>query len=76
MSVTVDLQDMSKMVLRINGPPELPEGYKLSMHISKTASESVRVFRPRTSKGGEPEKWSELKRTQKTTKLNQWNCPE
>ncbi|KAI7807654.1 protein-arginine deiminase type-2 isoform X1 [Triplophysa rosa] len=52
-----DLQDMSKMVLRINGPPELPEGYKLSMHISKTGSESVRVFRPRTNKGGRPEKW-------------------
>ncbi|KAI2663825.1 Protein-arginine deiminase type-2 [Labeo rohita] len=43
-----DLQDMSKMILRTNGPAELPEGYKLTMHISQTASENVRVFRPRT----------------------------
>uniref|UniRef100_A0A8C1DWS2 protein-arginine deiminase n=1 Tax=Cyprinus carpio carpio TaxID=630221 RepID=A0A8C1DWS2_CYPCA len=44
-----DLQDMSKMILRTNGPAELPEGYKLTMHISQTTSENVRVFRPRTS---------------------------
>ncbi|XP_043097375.1 protein-arginine deiminase type-2 isoform X2 [Puntigrus tetrazona] len=44
-----DLQDMSKMILRTNGPAELPEGYKLTMHISKTTSGSVRVFRPRTN---------------------------
>uniref|UniRef100_A0A8C1DW82 Peptidyl arginine deiminase, type II n=1 Tax=Cyprinus carpio carpio TaxID=630221 RepID=A0A8C1DW82_CYPCA len=41
-----DLQDMSKMILRTNGPAELPEGYKLTMHISQTTSENVRVFRP------------------------------
>ncbi|XP_051986051.1 protein-arginine deiminase type-2 isoform X2 [Xyrauchen texanus] len=44
-----DLKDMSKMILRINGPSDLPQGYKLSMHITQTASESVRVFRPRTT---------------------------
>ncbi|XP_016110830.1 protein-arginine deiminase type-2-like [Sinocyclocheilus grahami] len=44
-----DLQDMSKMILRTNGPAELPEGYKLTMHISQTTSESVRVFRPQTN---------------------------
>ncbi|XP_016395881.1 protein-arginine deiminase type-2-like [Sinocyclocheilus rhinocerous] len=44
-----DLQDMSKMILRTNGPAELPEGYKLTMHISQTTSENVRVFRPRTN---------------------------
>ncbi|XP_051567505.1 protein-arginine deiminase type-2-like isoform X2 [Myxocyprinus asiaticus] len=44
-----DLKDMSTMVLRINGPPDLPQGYKLSMHITQTDSESVRVFRPRKS---------------------------
>ncbi|XP_077054084.1 protein-arginine deiminase type-2 isoform X1 [Siphateles boraxobius] len=44
-----DVQDMSKMILRTNGPSQLPEGYKLSMYISQTASENVRIFRPRTS---------------------------
>ncbi|XP_042614774.1 protein-arginine deiminase type-2-like [Cyprinus carpio] len=44
-----DLQDMSKMILHTNGPAELPEGYKLTMHISQTTSENVRVFRPRTN---------------------------
>ncbi|XP_067316408.1 protein-arginine deiminase type-2 isoform X2 [Pseudorasbora parva] len=44
-----DLKDMSKMILRTNGPSQLPEGYKLSMYISQTTSESVRVFRPRTN---------------------------
>ncbi len=44
-----DLQDMSKMILRTNGPAELPEGYKLTMHISQTTSGNVRVFRPRTN---------------------------
>lgn len=52
-----DLHDMSKMILRINGPSELPEGYKLSMHISKPASESIRVFRPRVNKGGQADQW-------------------
>uniref|UniRef100_A0A9J8DKI7 protein-arginine deiminase n=1 Tax=Cyprinus carpio carpio TaxID=630221 RepID=A0A9J8DKI7_CYPCA len=45
----IHLQDMSKMILRTNGPAELPEGYKLTMHISQTTSENVRVFRPRTN---------------------------
>uniref|UniRef100_A0A673MBW8 protein-arginine deiminase n=1 Tax=Sinocyclocheilus rhinocerous TaxID=307959 RepID=A0A673MBW8_9TELE len=36
-----DLQDMSKMILRTNGPAELPEGYKLTMHISQTTSENL-----------------------------------
>lgn len=71
--VTVDLQDMSKMMLRINGPPKLPEGYKLSMHISKTGSESVRVFRPQTNQEGQTKRWSELihKNPQENV-FNQW----
>ncbi|XP_076870347.1 protein-arginine deiminase type-2-like isoform X2 [Brachyhypopomus gauderio] len=40
-----DLKDMSKMILRTRGPAALPEGYKLSLHISKSHAESVRVFR-------------------------------
>ncbi|KAK9528590.1 hypothetical protein VZT92_012743 [Zoarces viviparus] len=40
-----DLKDMSVMVLRTRGPAELPEGYKLTMHISQGDAESVRVFR-------------------------------
>uniref|UniRef100_A0A8B9HGN8 Peptidyl arginine deiminase, type II n=1 Tax=Astyanax mexicanus TaxID=7994 RepID=A0A8B9HGN8_ASTMX len=40
-----DLKDMSKMILRTKGPAQLPEGYKLSMHITQTDAESVRVFR-------------------------------
>ncbi|XP_023181200.1 protein-arginine deiminase type-2 isoform X2 [Xiphophorus maculatus] len=40
-----DLKDMSLMVLRTRGPAELPEGYKLAMHISQGDAESVRVFR-------------------------------
>ncbi|KAK2889509.1 hypothetical protein Q8A67_014884 [Cirrhinus molitorella] len=44
-----DLKDMSKMILRTNGPAELPDGYKLTMHISQTTSENMRVFRPRTN---------------------------
>uniref|UniRef100_A0A3P9PD56 Peptidyl arginine deiminase, type II n=1 Tax=Poecilia reticulata TaxID=8081 RepID=A0A3P9PD56_POERE len=40
-----DLKDMSLMVLRTRGPAELPEGYKLTMHISQGDAESVRVFR-------------------------------
>ncbi|KAL7407817.1 hypothetical protein ABVT39_014048 [Epinephelus coioides] len=40
-----DLKDMSLMVLRTRGPPKLPEGYKLTMHISQGHAESVRVFR-------------------------------
>ncbi|KAF3856690.1 hypothetical protein F7725_017413 [Dissostichus mawsoni] len=32
-----DLKDMSVMVLRTKGPAKLPEGYKLTMHISQDA---------------------------------------
>ena len=38
---------MSVMVLRTKGPAKLPEGYKLTMHISQSDAESVRVFRSR-----------------------------
>ncbi|XP_051269627.1 protein-arginine deiminase type-2 isoform X2 [Dicentrarchus labrax] len=44
-----DLKDMSVMVLRTRGPVKLPEGYKLTMHISQGDAESVRVFRSRSS---------------------------
>lgn len=40
-----DLKDMSLMVLRTRGPAKLPKGYKLTMHISQSDAESVRVFR-------------------------------
>lgn len=43
-----DLKDMSLMVLRTRGPAKLPEGYKLTMHISQSDAESVRVFRSRS----------------------------
>ncbi|XP_035009002.1 protein-arginine deiminase type-2 isoform X2 [Hippoglossus stenolepis] len=43
-----DLKDMSHMVLRTRGPAKLPEGYKLTMHISQGDAESMRVFRPRS----------------------------
>ncbi|KAG7226752.1 hypothetical protein INR49_014101 [Caranx melampygus] len=39
-----DLKDMSVMVLRTKGPAKLPEGYKLTMHMSQGDAESVRVF--------------------------------
>ncbi|KAF3856692.1 hypothetical protein F7725_017415 [Dissostichus mawsoni] len=35
-----DLKDMSVMVLRTKGPAKLPEGYKLTMHISQGDAES------------------------------------
>ncbi|KAI5628499.1 protein-arginine deiminase type-2 isoform X1 [Silurus asotus] len=44
-----DLKDMSKIILRTNGPPVLPKGYKLSLHISQTDAERVRVFRNRST---------------------------
>ncbi|XP_044068172.1 protein-arginine deiminase type-2 isoform X4 [Siniperca chuatsi] len=44
-----DLKDMSVMVLRTRGPAKLPEGYKLTMHISQGDAESVRVFKSRSS---------------------------
>lgn len=37
------------MVLRTRGPAKLPKGYKLSMHISRSDAESVRVFRSKMS---------------------------
>uniref|UniRef100_A0A8D0APV2 protein-arginine deiminase n=1 Tax=Sander lucioperca TaxID=283035 RepID=A0A8D0APV2_SANLU len=40
-----DLKDMSVMVLRTRGPAKLPEGYKLTMHISQGHAESVRNVR-------------------------------
>lgn len=36
---------MSLMVLRTRGPAKLPKDYKLTMHISQSDAESVRVFR-------------------------------
>uniref|UniRef100_A0A667WMH3 protein-arginine deiminase n=1 Tax=Myripristis murdjan TaxID=586833 RepID=A0A667WMH3_9TELE len=36
--------DMSLMVLRTRGPARLPPGYKLTMHISQSDAENVRVF--------------------------------
>lgn len=39
-----DLKDMSVMVLRTKGPAKLPEGYKLTMHMSQGDAESARVF--------------------------------
>ncbi|KAI4881016.1 hypothetical protein NFI96_011261 [Prochilodus magdalenae] len=44
-----DLNDMSKMILRTKGPAQLPEGYKLSLHITQTDAESVRVFKNRNN---------------------------
>ncbi|XP_059186142.1 protein-arginine deiminase type-2 isoform X2 [Centropristis striata] len=44
-----DLKDMSLMVLRTKGPAKLPEGYKLTMHMSQGDAESVRVFMTRTT---------------------------
>lgn len=41
------------MILRTSGPPVLPEGYKLSLHISQTDAERVRVFRARSTKQAE-----------------------
>ncbi|KAJ8360479.1 hypothetical protein SKAU_G00170040 [Synaphobranchus kaupii] len=39
-----DLRDMSRMVVRTKGPAQLPEGYKLTLHVSQTDSEKIRVF--------------------------------
>ncbi|XP_067092365.1 protein-arginine deiminase type-2 isoform X2 [Osmerus mordax] len=44
-----DLKDMSPMLLRIRGPPSLPEGYKLALHISQRDASSLRVFRTRST---------------------------
>ncbi|KAM3622531.1 uncharacterized protein V6R79_026345 [Siganus canaliculatus] len=45
-----DLTDMSTMVLRTRGPPKLPDGYKLVMHISQSDAESIRIFRSKATK--------------------------
>uniref|UniRef100_A0A4W4EYT7 Protein-arginine deiminase n=1 Tax=Electrophorus electricus TaxID=8005 RepID=A0A4W4EYT7_ELEEL len=56
-----DLKDMSKMILRTRGPAVLPEGYKLSLHISRSHAESVRVFRT----SGKPQEYLLFKLFQK-----------
>lgn len=37
------------MVLRTKGPAKLPKDYKLTMHISQSDAETVRVFRSKLS---------------------------
>lgn len=37
------------MVLRTRGPAKLPKDYKLTMHISQSDAENVRVFRSKLS---------------------------
>lgn len=37
------------MVMRTIGPAKLPKGYKLSMHISQSDAERVRVFQSKLS---------------------------
>lgn len=39
------------MVLRTRGPAKLPKGYKLSMHISQSDAERVRVFQSKLPGG-------------------------
>uniref|UniRef100_A0A8C4EML7 Peptidyl arginine deiminase 2 n=1 Tax=Dicentrarchus labrax TaxID=13489 RepID=A0A8C4EML7_DICLA len=39
-----DLKDMSVMVLRTRGPVKLPEGYKLTMHISQGDAEKGKLY--------------------------------
>uniref|UniRef100_A0A674C459 protein-arginine deiminase n=1 Tax=Salmo trutta TaxID=8032 RepID=A0A674C459_SALTR len=41
-----DLKDMSPMVLRTSGPAKLPEGYKLTMHISQGDADKYSVENP------------------------------
>ncbi|KAE8298260.1 Protein-arginine deiminase type-2 [Larimichthys crocea] len=48
-----DIEDMSLMVLRTRGPAKLPEGYKLTMHISQGDGETIRVYR--FKKGAKPD---------------------
>ncbi|KAM9408162.1 protein-arginine deiminase type-2-like [Pholidichthys leucotaenia] len=45
-----DLKDMSLMMLRTKGPAKLPEGYKLTMHISQGDAQSIRVFKSKSTK--------------------------
>lgn len=42
---------MSPMVLRTKGPAKLPDGYKLTLHISQSDAESVRIFRAKSGEG-------------------------
>uniref|UniRef100_A0A6Q2XYE8 protein-arginine deiminase n=1 Tax=Esox lucius TaxID=8010 RepID=A0A6Q2XYE8_ESOLU len=46
-----DLKDMSPMMLRTRGPPKLPQGYKLAIHISQGDAETVRVYKTRSTEG-------------------------
>uniref|UniRef100_A0A8C6ZCJ0 protein-arginine deiminase n=1 Tax=Nothoprocta perdicaria TaxID=30464 RepID=A0A8C6ZCJ0_NOTPE len=39
-----DLLDMSRMVLRTEGPPELPRGYQLVLHVAASDADKVGVF--------------------------------
>ncbi|XP_072465172.1 protein-arginine deiminase type-2 [Notamacropus eugenii] len=39
-----DLKDMSRMILRTNGPSELPAGYEMVLYISISDSDKVGVF--------------------------------
>ncbi|KAM9299548.1 protein-arginine deiminase type-2 [Gastrophryne carolinensis] len=39
-----DLQDMSRMVLRIHGPEKLPTSFQLMLHITATDAQSMGVF--------------------------------
>ncbi|MBN3310544.1 PADI2 deiminase, partial [Amia calva] len=48
-SKRADLKDMSRMLLRTSGPAELPKGYKLTLHISKSTAENIGVFQERTA---------------------------
>lgn len=50
-----DLKDLTTMVLRTKGPARLPEGYKLTMHISQGDAESIRVYT--TADGIPGRKW-------------------
>ncbi|XP_072100995.1 protein-arginine deiminase type-2 [Mobula birostris] len=44
-SVLEDLEDMSRMILRTEGPNNLPDGYKLKLSISPPDKEKVQIFR-------------------------------
>ncbi|MGH0133744.1 UNVERIFIED_CONTAM: hypothetical protein FKN15_005259 [Acipenser sinensis] len=44
LSFLSDLKDMSRMVLRTNGPGQLPPGYKLVLHISLSDADKIGVF--------------------------------
>ncbi|KAJ8259584.1 hypothetical protein GJAV_G00171120 [Gymnothorax javanicus] len=46
-----DLKDMSRMIVRTKGPRSLPEGYELSLHVSQSDAEKIRIFRDGKQKG-------------------------